>query len=97
MGIRKRYRLLDVDRLLNLLGTEDLVSFRKIWTRRWCWRLRSGGWNVNRVGPNRWRWESEAFVRQIQAWVERRRTVIRETGAVWTLQKCLASSVHVFD
>jgi putative transposase len=87
MGIRKRYRLLDVDRLLSLLGTEDAVSFRKnlntalelaIEKRR---LERDPRWTESlAVG-------SEAFVKEVQERLERRRTAMREAGGAWTLRE----------
>jgi putative transposase len=87
MGIRKRYRLLDVDRLLSLLGTEDAVSFRKnlnaalelaIEKRR---LERDPRWTESlAVG-------SEAFVKEVQERLDRRRTAMSEAGGAWTLRE----------
>jgi putative transposase len=87
MGIRKRYRLLDVDRLLGLLGTEDAVSFRKNLNAALALAMekqqleREPRWTESlAVG-------SEAFVKEVQERVKRRRTVLKETGGAWMLQE----------
>lgn len=87
IGNRKRYRLLDVDRLLSLLGAEDAVSFRKNLNAALVLAIekrqleRDPRWTESlAVG-------SEAFVKEVQERVRRRRTVMRETGGAWTLRE----------
>ena len=87
MVLRKRYRLLDVDKLLNLLGTDDAVSFRKNLDAALALAIekrqleREPRWTESvAVG-------SEAFVRAIQSQVNRRRTIIGEAAGTWSLRE----------
>jgi putative transposase len=87
MGLRRRWRLLDMERLLTLLGTDDLEGFRKNLDvalalaiekeeleREACWT------DSVAVG-------SESFVREIESRVKRQRTDIRYETQAWTLRE----------
>jgi putative transposase len=87
MGLRKRYRLLDLDRLLNLLGTDDVMSFRKNLEVALALAIekrqfeREARWTESvAVG-------SEAFVREVRDRVKRQRTVIDEDAGTWSLRE----------
>jgi putative transposase len=87
MGLRKRYRMLDVARLLNLLGTDDVVDFRKNLNAALALAIgkrqfeRDPRWTESvAVG-------SEGFVREVQDLVDRRRRVIGESAGAWTLRE----------
>jgi putative transposase len=87
MGIRKRYRLLDVDRLLSLLGTEDVVSFRKNLNAALALAIENRQLERQPCWTESLAVGSEVFVKEVQERVERRRTVMRETAGAWTLQE----------
>lgn len=87
MGLRKRWRLLDVRRLLTLLQTDDLASFRANLNaaldlaiqkedvkRQPCWTESIA------VG-------SESFVRQIEGRIVRQRIQIEQDAGKWMLRE----------
>jgi hypothetical protein len=79
--------MLDVARLLNLLGTDDVVDFRKNLNAALALAIgkrqfeRDPRWTESvAVG-------SEGFVREVQDLVDRRRRVIGESAGAWTLRE----------
>jgi putative transposase len=92
MGLRKRWRLLDIERLLNLLRMDDLAGFRANFSvalalamekrpleREACWTESVA------VG-------SESFVREIEGRVNRQRTEIRQEAQGWVLREVAEES-----
>jgi hypothetical protein len=87
MGLRKRYRMLDVEKLLNLLGTEDVMSFRDNLSAALALAIEKGQLEREPRWTESVAVGSEGFVRGVQDLVDRRRREIRESAGAWTLRE----------
>jgi REP-associated tyrosine transposase len=87
MGLRQRWRLLDLGRLLSLLRTDDLASFRKHFTAALALAIEKDSIQREACWTESIAVGSERFVREIEARVKRQRTETRLEGETWTLRE----------
>jgi putative transposase len=87
MGLRRRWRLLDVERVLSLLGTDDLTSFRNNLNNGLAEAIQKDQLRREPCWTESVAVGSESYIREIENRINRRRTELLQDGSTWALRE----------
>ena len=87
MGLRKRWRLLDVDCLLKLLRSDDLANFRKNFNAALDLALQRDEMKRQPCWTESIAVGSESYVREMERRVKRQRIEVKKEGQGWVLRE----------
>jgi putative transposase len=94
MGLRSRWRLLDVDCLLKLLRTDDLASFRNNFNAALELAIQRGEMKRQPCWTESIAVGSESYVREIECRVNRQRIEVKREGQAWILRERSESELY---